>query len=233
MELLLSRQTSNAKQFELCTLQGVRMLATSEVPAEQRLNEAMLKNLTGGEQIRARQPGAVPYSFEPSHTLWMAGNFKPIIAGQDHGTWRRISLIPFLVTIPSDKRRPLPEILDEFRQEASGILGWLIQGYRDFVTNGLQEPETVRAATEEYRADSNNFNAFTNDCCQLNKALSTTSKALFNAYIAWCGQESETPAFSTAKKLNDFLRLAGYAVEVGTGNRTVVRGIALSSPQPN
>ncbi|GIR60993.1 MAG: hypothetical protein CM15mP66_04410 [Pseudomonadota bacterium] len=101
------------------------MVVSDEVPEGRKLNESLVKNLTGGDQIHARNPYEKPFSFDPTHTLWMFGNHKPVISGMDHGIWRRIYLVPFTVTISEEQKRPQEEMMKEFKGEISGILNWV------------------------------------------------------------------------------------------------------------
>ena len=100
VETFLSKAfQSSSEPYELARVKGARMVVSDEVPEGRKLNESLVKNLTGGDQIHARNPYEKPFSFDPTHTLWMFGNHKPVISGMDHGIWRRIYLVPFTVTI--------------------------------------------------------------------------------------------------------------------------------------
>ncbi|MCS5659451.1 MAG: phage/plasmid primase, P4 family, partial [Dehalococcoidia bacterium] len=99
IETLLAKSfQSSAEHYELARVKGARIVVSDEVPEGRKLNESLVKNLTGGDQIHARNPYEKPFSFDPTHTLWMYGNHKPVITGMDHGIWRRIYLVPFTVT---------------------------------------------------------------------------------------------------------------------------------------
>ena len=91
---------------DLATLPGARLLTVSEIPEGKRLNESLVKDLTGGDEMSARFLHGEFFSFYPKFKLWMFGNHKPIITGQDEGIWRRIRQIPFEVIIPEKKRKP-------------------------------------------------------------------------------------------------------------------------------
>ena len=120
------------------------MVVSDEVPEGRKLNESLIKNLTGGDQIHARNPYEKPFSFDPTHTLWMFGNHKPVISGMDHGIWRRIYLVPFTVTISEEQKRPQEEMMGEFIGEISGILNWALEGWKDYRENGLHVPAEVK-----------------------------------------------------------------------------------------
>ena len=123
IETLLAKSfQSSTDHYELARVKGARIVVSDEVPEGRKLNESLVKNLTGGDQIHARNPYEKPFSFDPTHTLWMYGNHKPVITGMDHGIWRRIYLVPFTVTISEEKKRPQEELWEEFRGEISGVL---------------------------------------------------------------------------------------------------------------
>ena len=67
-----------------------------------RINEGLLKQLTGGDTVTARHLYGKEFEFEAEFKLWMATNHKPIIRGRDLGIWRRMHLIPFTVEIPDE-----------------------------------------------------------------------------------------------------------------------------------
>ena len=57
--------------------------------------KVFVKELTGGDTVKARRMKEDFWSFKPSHTLMLVTNHKPIVQGTDHGIWRRIRLLPF------------------------------------------------------------------------------------------------------------------------------------------
>ena len=105
VETLLSKTFQpTTEPYELARIKGARIVVSDEVPEGRKLNESRVKSLTGGDQIHARNPHEKPFSFDPTHTLWMFGNHKPVISGMDHGIWRRIYLVPFTVTISEEQK---------------------------------------------------------------------------------------------------------------------------------
>ena len=117
-EVIMAQRNTNPSgpTPELARLAGVRMVAMVETEDGQRLHESRVKQMSGGDAMTARVLHGEPFDFVPKFKLWLAGNHQPVIRGDDHGIWRRIVLIPFLVTIPPEKRdRMLAEKLrDEY-----------------------------------------------------------------------------------------------------------------------
>src|SRR5215218_9119011 len=133
-DLLVAKR--GAHPTEIADLFGMRVVASIEVEDGRRLAEALVKSLTGGDKIRARRMRQDNWQFDPTHTVFMAVNHKPIIKGTDAGIWRRIRLIPFTETIPpADQDKQLPAKL---RDELPGILAWAVEGCLEWRREGLQ-----------------------------------------------------------------------------------------------
>jgi putative DNA primase/helicase len=111
---------------DLARLAGARFVTVSETSEGQRLQESLIKDVTGGDTISARFMHREFFDFKPQFKLWMRGNHKPQIRGTDEGIWRRIHLIPFLVTIP--KREQDKGLVDKLKRELPGILNWALGG---------------------------------------------------------------------------------------------------------
>lgn len=176
---------------ELADLQGARLAASVEVEDGRRLAESLVKQLTGGDRIKARFMRRDFFEFEPTHKVVLAANHKPTIRGTDHAIWRRITLIPFEVTI--QKAEQDPRLFEKLRAELPGILAWAVRGCVEWQRDGLGEPEEVRQATAEYRAEMDVLAAFIDERCVLRENATTTARALYDAYTSWCDEYREKP----------------------------------------
>lgn len=141
----------NVGNSDVASLQSIRLCFTEETEQDRRMNEALVKKLTGGDTIRARLLYGEPFDFQPTHKLWMFGNHKPTIRGTDKGIWRRVRLVPFTVTIPERERDA--ELPAKLQKEASGILNWALSGARLWHNEGLGTCAAVERATEEYQTE--------------------------------------------------------------------------------
>ncbi len=231
-EMLMVRRTGGVPN-DVARLKGARFVTASETEEGRRLAESLVKDLTGQDTITARFMRAEFFDFKPTHKLWLSTNHKPEIRGTDNAIWRRIRLVPFNVRIGDDEiDRELPEKL---RAELPGILAWAVRGCLDWQRRGgLGEPDEVREATEDYRAEMDVLASFIDDCCAVYPEARATSKALYEAYTTWCEENRE----SADKKRNFGARLRerGFERARGTGNVHVRLGIALRTdrePDPD
>jgi putative DNA primase/helicase len=188
-ELLLAKRDSG-HPTALTDLHGKRLASCIETDDGRRLAEALVKELTGGDPIRARRMREDFWQFMPTHKIILACNHKPRVRGTDHAIWRRIKLVPFNVVIPPDERdRDLP---NKLRSELPGILAWTIRGCLDWQTNGLGEPQAVANATSEYQCAEDLLTTFVMECCALEGDVRTRAADVLNAYINWGGERGMT-----------------------------------------
>lgn len=177
---------------DLARMQGKRFITSIEAEGERRLSEAVIKQLTGQDTITARFLYGEYFEFPAQFKLWLACNHKPIIRGTDHAIWRRIKLIPFNVTIPENKQ---DKLLDKkLKAEFPGILAWAVQGCLEWQKNGLQTPDEVKAATNDYRNEMDVIQTFIDECCFVKPGsteVKTISGVLYGAYKNWCEQNGE------------------------------------------
>ena len=108
----------------------VRLAVMGETSGGADLDDASIKNLTGGDTLRARRMREDRWSFNPTHTLCMFSNYRPNIRGADEGIWRRVRLIDWAVTIPPAERDV--DLAAKLAAEAEGILVWAVGGARRF-----------------------------------------------------------------------------------------------------
>lgn len=178
-----------------------RLVVATEPPRGSRLNESVIKQITGGSPMVARHLNRDPFEFAPRFKLIIECNARPKISGSDDGIWRRIVPILWEVQIPKDQMdRGLEEKLFA---ERSGILNWLLEGAMAWRRlGGLEPPAAVQAAADDYRRSSNVFAEWFRERLELDKSARVSAKELFEDYTAWCGDQGYEPmkqaAFGTA-----------------------------------
>jgi phage/plasmid-associated DNA primase len=184
----------------------MRFVAAIEVEDGRRLAESLVKQLTGGDRIKARRMRQDFWEFAPTHKVFMAVNHKPTVRGTDNAIWRRIRLIPFTETIPpAEQDKKLPEKL---RAERAGILAWAVGGCLEWQREGLGAPDEVRRATGEYRAEMDVLGAFLKECCKQGADQDEAARDLYRAYKLWCEDGGERP--ETQRRFGTQLRDRGF-----------------------
>ncbi len=179
---LLMAKRGESHPTERADLFGKRLVACVETEAGRRLAESLVKELTGGDRVRARRMREDFWEFAPTHHVWLVSNHKPAVIGTDHGIWRRIKLIPFDVVIPdAEQDKQLPTKLEA---ELPGILNWAIAGCLEWQKSGLREPDIVKAATGGYQTEMDDVGQFIDEHCERGPDFVEPATELYRAYLA-------------------------------------------------
>lgn len=190
VEVLMNTAQRNGESPSpmLVSLQGARMVFTAETERGGRLNEPMVKLLTGGDQITARALRRDPITFRPEALVFMATNHKPEIQGTDDGIWRRVKLIEWRESFIG---RQDNDIQLKLNAEAPGILRWALDGALKVMIDGggergLQEPERVTLATRAFRDDSDFLGAFVPDWIDPDPTCRISREEIRMTWEAFC-----------------------------------------------
>ena len=90
-----------------------------EIREGRQLDEARVKSWTGGDTMTVRPLYVNPFSFRPTHKLWLAFNHKPVISDDSPAMRRRMRLISLLQRFEGAQNDPNP--LETLKAEAPGI----------------------------------------------------------------------------------------------------------------
>jgi P4 family phage/plasmid primase-like protien len=187
---LVLAKLGEAHPTELADLEGRRFVVCSEIDEGKQWNEGLIKRITGDATITARRMREDFFTFAATHKLWIAANNKPRVRGTDHGIWRRMKLVPWLVTITDEEKdKELATWLVE--DEGPGILAWLVRGCLEWQSKGLIEPEAIRKATAEYRMAEDVIGRWIEDRCDLHEHKWMATTGLYENYAKWCEEEGE------------------------------------------
>ena len=184
-ESLMQQPRGGSAAPELLGLQGKRLVFANETQDGQRLDDARIKDLTGGDSLAGRWLYSNDtINFRPVFKLLMVGNYVPIVSDNSHGFWRRVVLFPFNVTIPpheQDKR-----LAAKLASEASGILNLLLKSLGIYWKEGLRVPQSLSRATNSYRSDQDLIQQFIDDRCKSGPDRTITKASLYEMYRLWC-----------------------------------------------
>lgn len=193
---------------DLARLPGARLVAASEPEMGTHLKDALIKTLTGGEPVAVRRLHQDFFELIPQFKIILSGNHKPIIRDDSDGIWRRVHLVPWEIQIAEDEVDR--DLKRKLLTEREGILAWMVKGALDYLDGGLRVPEGVRAATQEYREESDPIGAFIRNGCIVTGSDNDRSSPedLFIGYSNFAKREGlsefKQPTFS--KRLPDQTR---------------------------
>jgi putative DNA primase/helicase len=193
-DLLFRSATSDRHPTELADLHGARLVVCNETSAKRTWDESTVKDITGGDPIKARRMREDFWQFTPTHKVVVFGNAKPTISNtNDGGLKRRLRLVPFEVTFSGAPDKTLDVTL---RKEASGVLRYLLAGCMAWQKDGLTEPTVITEATADYFAEQDTIGRFVAERCDLNPLARVPCAELRMAVEAWAfekGEEKPSP----------------------------------------
>jgi putative DNA primase/helicase len=227
--LLIQRKLPGGATEEIARLKGRRFVAVNETAENDQLDEARIKFITSQDVITARNLYGHFFDFFPTHKTLLATNHKPVIRGTDEGIWRRVHLIPFVVSIPPrDVERDFRE--KRLLPELSGILNWALAGLAAYLKQGLSPPLSVRASTEEYRSDMDVVGQWIAERCEIEPQATVTTSLAHEDYTRWANEEVGWTL--TKLRFRRHLSDRGFSPAKGTGGVRLIKGLRLKSSDP-
>jgi len=177
-QMLVSKARSATN--DIARLRGARLVTLSEESAGGRWDESLVKQLTGGDQISARELYKDFESFVVTAKMWMATNHLPRINGVDYAIWRRMKVIPFRYRVTEEEidRDLQSKLLDEL----PGILNWATQGCRDWQANGLGSCPALDEATQGFRSGSDAIHLWLSRRTEKQSVAETKASVLYDDY---------------------------------------------------
>jgi|GEM_PF-1058831 len=174
-----------------------RMVTVSEFSSGERLDEDLLKTLTGSDTISVRHLYGRPFAVRPRFKMLFATNFIPKFKSVDSAMRDRLRIIPFIQRFypVSEQRVPVRDLglTSRLETEASGILAWIVRGCLDYQKNGIAESKTVKECTDSCFEEQDSLSEYLQSCCRFDIRASTPLKTLWKSLDEYCEQ--------TARKL--------------------------------
>ena len=219
---LLARRHTDGPRTELAALVGARLVTTSEGAEGARLDEAVVKQLTGRDPITVRKLYQEEFTYRPGYKIWFATNHRPPVS-TDPAMWRRIWLVPFAVTIPPGDRDEA--IAEKMLVERSGILNWCLAGLARYHEAGrLVQPGVFAVATEEYRLDADGAARVGDEEGNGTGAPGDREvrSDLYAGFVSWA--KDNGVALVSAKKFAEYLKGRGVTPDPGRARAINSRG---------
>lgn len=226
------KKKNDGANNDIARLVGSRFVSAVESEEGEKLQESLVKTITGGEPILARFLRQEFFEFIPEFKVFFTTNHKPIIGGVDEGIWRRVKIIPFTLNLkPHERDKKLEEKLS---LEMSGILNWALEGCLKWQESGLKEPKVVVDATGNYKEEMDILAPFLAEICYTdepkNEAIRIEAQELYKVYDNWCFKSGERQIGN--RSFYRMLETKGFGKTKGTGNKTFLTGITLVERKP-
>jgi len=176
---------------DVASLIGLRLVLASETEEGSYLAESRIKQLTGGDRVKARFLYQNFIEFTPQFKLVIVGNHVPSLRNVDAAMRRRLHVIQFNRTPAT----PDPHLPEKLAAEGDGILGWAIDGLKAYRLHGLAPPAGVVAASNQYFEDEDTVAAWLAERYEIRagKMEVVGTSVLYTCWADWCRQNGAQP----------------------------------------
>ena len=212
------RDGGNDQGFDLAGLRASRFICASEGKKGTKMNEAVIKRVTGGDTIRCSFKGKDHFEYRPEYKIWLFSNHPVMGDVMDDAFWGRVRLIRFpWSNLGKEDKSLKPKMKSGEMQTA--VLSWLVQGAVMWAKspNGLTTPDCVEQSLAAERLSQDIVQQWINECIKLgivDKAV--TEKELYSSYTQWC-LESGHNAMSKTNMRKTLLEKKWTRVRRNTG----------------
>jgi putative DNA primase/helicase len=215
-------RSGDGPRTDIARMRGARFVTASEADADKGFDARIIKTLTGNDTMVARRLYEAEFEFRPQHKLFLAANHKPIVKEVTEAFWRRMRLVPFIVTFKGANREKKSKLESTLRNELPGILNWALAGCKRWQREGLLEPRAVRRATRDYRDENDLLGEFISQQCTVSDGTWTPTTELYRAFSDWW-TETRGPR-AVAISMGWFARMLGERPELIVKKRNHIRG---------
>lgn len=242
VEMLLSTQPRNSGQPapDVMALRGMRIAWASEPDKATQFAMGKVKLLTGGGKITARGlQDRLMTTWDPTHLLILLTNDVPTARSDDMAFWARMHVVEWRMRFVDDPQAPDERKADKdldlkLAAEAPGILAWLVEGCLEYLRDGLNPPESVRAATLSQKDKNDDVGRFLEECCELEHVpeggfptVRIAASDLYDAFRVWYRREVSRKRDFSNKRFGEVLTRKGLMKRKSGSN--VYLGITLKA----
>lgn len=189
--LAVSNRGAGSHSEDIARLKGVRFANISEPSKNMKFNASLVKSLTGGDTINARYLHENSFDFKPQMKIYINTNYLPSVNDNTVFKSNRMVVIPFdrhFEPYEQDKTLKSFFATDELK---TAIMNWLICGYYMCLSNGLEQPDSVKIAITDYENKNDVIYNF-----------------LKNALVRY--KEGKTPVMEAHNQYSNWARVNGY-----------------------
>lgn len=180
------QKNAEAANPVLARLKGKRMVTMSESDTAGKLDEATIKQYTGGEDITARELYQSAITFKPQFTMWLSCNDLPAVKDKSLFASDRVRVIEFNRHFSDEEQDKGLKDYFETPEAMKGIFTWLVAGYFKYRRFGLRMCDDMKKVIKQYEKDNDLVLQFLEEKCDGTDEGYTKAKTLYDNYKIWC-----------------------------------------------
>ena len=180
------QKNAEAPTSVLAKLKGKRFVTMAESDTAGKLDEATIKQYTGGEDITARELYQAAITFKPQFTMWLSCNDLPSVKDKSLFASDRVRVIEFNRHFTDAEQDKGLKDYFESPEAMKGIFTWLVAGCMKYKRFGLRMCDHMKAVIRQYEKDNDLVLQFLEEKAERQAEGHTKAKALYDTYKIWC-----------------------------------------------
>ena len=208
------RLSGNEATPYIARLEGKGAAIAQETERNGYLNNALWKELTGGDTLTARGLYKEPHDFIPTSQIIMCTNHSPRFDAHDEATIDRMIVIPFSVQHKKGEKgtKSLSTILKSIKEEYPAIIKHFAQTYIDLKYNhegAIPLSEECKNYKQNYvKEQETDLDKFVNDNLEFDMSGSTFEKVqtVYERYLAYYNLSADDKEALTRNKFVRYLK---------------------------
>jgi len=160
-----------------------------------KINTGLMKELSGNDKMFVRELYSSGATFKPQFSLVLLCNEKPKMTSDDDGSWRRLVVVEFLAKFVEGKPKGAYEftrntdLQHSFPLWAPYFFVLMTMYYRQYRSEGLVAPGSVKVATNDYRKESDAYAAFIEEYIIPEHDSNMQLNDVYEAFKSWYSAE--------------------------------------------
>ena len=217
-EQIMSGEKVKAGQAnsDLAKLRGIRFAQVNEPKKGSVLNEALMKEITGGDRMSYRHLHSEPIEFVAQATLVVLTNTLYEVKAKDDGTWRRIRKVDFKAKFVdkidnTNKEEPF-QFLKDYTLEDKIRETKLVETFASMIVDyafkndgKVKDCDIVLQSSKNYEKQENDIEAFIDNRIIKLEGGTLGKQNILDEYKAWFEEEQKSGKKSKPDELYNVL----------------------------
>lgn len=186
--------------FGLSTILNKLVCISGENEVDTPLNTERLKQIVSGDRINVNIKCKQQIDYRPVCKIIALTNNMPQVSDESMGFFRKISVVPFLNSVPPEKQDK--DLIYKLEKELPGILRWSLDGLKRLKSNNYNftPSKAIENTMNHYKAQQKPMNEFIKDCIVERRGHRVMQKKIREAFDEWCYQNCNNEARSKYNK---------------------------------
>lgn len=188
-DTFVRKANANRIPADIASYEGMRMVLVDELN-EGKLDDGLLKEITGGGTIKAEAKMMNPWEYTPKFTLHFRTNVMPDLPA-DQAIVRRFRPVKWTEKPTSEQWNSFTDPFNSTvlqyltNKEGPGILNWILEGTRKYLEMGLEVPADLQTEAVDMLEEGDPFLIFMAENSQIAPGTKTDGSKLYKDFAEW------------------------------------------------